>query len=387
MQDASALKSSRWRHSGDRSASAPLATTRRTTTRRSSGATNNKAAPEICPGQGSQRRKGGPRYGLKNEMTETKQRQRRLPKYVRDPKGFGQMILTARDLEILDLVATLRFIHVDHAAALIDGSGRGIARRLQGLFHHGHLHRLVKPQRLRVDVGIEGSEKTIYALARQGYLTLQRERKLEGRPPVKWRDRYSKTQEAHIAHEVLVSTLRACLIVDAGRLDQVELEEWQITEQCSATVTPRGDRPYKLLPDGYAALRAGGELQHLYFEADRGTEEKRIVDHKFRNYVAYLASDVYEEGRENPNAVRVCFAVENPAANRMRLIELVNLWAKFKVPAELKGRRGGKGLFWFCDADDLRLAQTGSGEEPFSILTDPIWWTANGPDEPQPLIR
>src|SRR5882724_6882652 len=94
-------------------------------------------------------------------------KQNRLPKYRRAPERFGRFAPTTRDLRILQLVHDYRYLTAEQVTALLaPGSPRQIARRLQGLFHHGFLARLLPPLRVRTadDTRPTGSPRVTYGL-------------------------------------------------------------------------------------------------------------------------------------------------------------------------------------------------------------------------------
>jgi len=70
--------------------------------------------------------------------------------------------LTDRDIEIIRLVYSHRFLSSDHILALMKGSRQGVLRRLNLLYHSGYLDR-PKVQLTRI-----GNHPMIYALGNQG---------------------------------------------------------------------------------------------------------------------------------------------------------------------------------------------------------------------------
>src|SRR5947209_5032371 len=103
---------------------------------------------------------------MTNPTDNTRQR---LPRY-RRAAAKVPCVLTERDLEILSLLHLFRLLTSEHILALISGSGQGILRRLQALFHDGYLDRL-RPQYINGG----GSAKMIYAITNKGAHVLQKE--------------------------------------------------------------------------------------------------------------------------------------------------------------------------------------------------------------------
>jgi len=145
----------------------------------------------------------------------------RLPRYRRATTA-GSCVLTRRDLTILRLVESFRLLTSEHLRHLAPGSGQGILRRLQALFHAGYLDRL-RPH--RVENG--GSAKMVYAITNKGVQTLQKEGLIQN--PSKT-DRNAQNRELgdiHIAHTLLISSVRAMLTAACTHHSGLELLFWR----------------------------------------------------------------------------------------------------------------------------------------------------------------
>ena len=92
----------------------------------------------------------------------------RLPKSRRAEHAIP-FDLQPRDELMIQACAKFRFLRTNHLVYLACGSAQGLARRLQKLFHGGHMDRvqdLAEAQRYRVHH--LGTGKAIYALANRG---------------------------------------------------------------------------------------------------------------------------------------------------------------------------------------------------------------------------
>src|SRR5258708_35101334 len=94
--------------------------------------------------------------------------EKRLPRFVRHRFAKPAVALQPRDREIVRLVAAHRVISSDDVQLLIDGSGQGVLRRLQKLFHGGYLDRPRSQRQL-------GNTPMCYALGQQGAELVARE--------------------------------------------------------------------------------------------------------------------------------------------------------------------------------------------------------------------
>jgi hypothetical protein len=95
----------------------------------------------------------------------------RLPRFVRQPRALPEFQITERDEEILKIAARHRYVTSAHVVALIEAifpgsSEQQVLRRLQFLFHSGHLSR-PKAQVDTYKAG-GGSRPLVYAIGNRG---------------------------------------------------------------------------------------------------------------------------------------------------------------------------------------------------------------------------
>ena len=303
-------------------------------------------------------------------MSRTKNN--RLPKYRRDPEGFGRFELTRRDTEILALIHDYRHVWVDHVQHLIPGNGRKLARRIQGLYHHGFIERLVPPSRMRMEFG---SPKSIYILDRKGAKVLEQERAAiaeEGLAvaPVKWRKGRPRT-EFFVEHELEISTFRATVQLAVQASGHLRLLEWRQGVELQHSFRYRHGDTGQILragirPDAYFAVQENGQRRNFFAELDRGTEEHSRLREKFQTYYNYLRSTVYQERYhgKNPDDVRVLVVTTSasPRASGSRRTRLDRMTDSLTA---IRGRFG-VAQFWFTTLDAYSMA------DAVSVLK-PIW--------------
>lgn len=306
--------------------------------------------------------------------TMSRTKRNRLHKYRRDPEGFGRLQLTQRDKEILALIHDYRHLQVDHIQKLIPGNDRKIAYRLQGLYHHGFVQRLIPPSRMRMEFG---SPKVVYTLDTRGARLLEIERSgIEERgvavAPIKWRKAQTRT-EFFVEHQIEISTFRATVHLALKESVLLHLLEWRQGAELQASFRYRTAGSDQILragikPDAYFAVQENGQRRNFFLEIDRGTEEHARLREKFQTYYNYLRSNVYRERYhdKNPDDLRV-LVVTTPASTRTAN-EAVLRTRLDRMAESLTAIRGRFGLaqFWFSTFDAYSLA------EPASILK-PIW--------------
>lgn len=289
-------------------------------------------------------------------------KQRRLPRYKRAPDQFGRFEPSARDLRILRLVHDFRFLTAELILALVPGSKRQIARRLQGMYHHSLLARLLPPLRVRDGTlnTLSGSPKFAYALDSEGARAIC---EAAGIAPteLRWRPEHNRRMHWFLEHSLMVSTFRATLELAIATDRSLALIRWGDEEDLRDSVTvqyPDGHRlVHRISPDGYFSVREGGSVRNLFLEADRGTEEHPRLLTKFQSYWWYFSKgSPYYEKYENPGnalVLVVCTSARRLAAMR-------------KTLARVGDARHGLNRFWFTTSDRYQLQQ------PQSFMA-PIW--------------
>jgi hypothetical protein len=198
----------------------------------------------------------------------------RLPRFHRATLTTP-LVFTDRDVAILRVVAQHHFLRSSQIAALVGGSRQQVLRRLQRLYHHGHLDR----PRCQLDYYHRGgSRELVYALTGRGgqQLTV-----LDGVSPGRLPPHAGDVKRLYLEHALLVSDVAVALELsprgDVRLLPEHELElparlghsrqpfAWGVN------VTPQ--LRIGLQPDKVFGLQASDAQPPAVFflEADRGT--------------------------------------------------------------------------------------------------------------------
>jgi hypothetical protein len=298
-------------------------------------------------------------------MPTTTPRSAGLRKFVPEPdrysERYGNFTLTARDLEILDLVYRYRYLEARHIRALLDGSGQQITRRLQGLFHNKYLGRYSRRERMRLQLAT-GPPLIAYGLELKGARALERHFQHAANTtgsmalPVLWRKDYTRRTEWFLEHHLMVSSFRCALEIELRRTPDANLVKWDQSKSIWFRVEIPGAQPRfrRVAPDAYFALRVGDTTRHYFLEADRSTEEHRRLLDRFVGYWWYLQDPRFAGPHGGRPNVKVLF-VTTGRARMHAMIETLR-----RMPKPNRAEHGGKGLYRFCCEVSYDLDKGGS---------------------------
>lgn len=301
-------------------------------------------------------------------QNQTKTTRRNFSKFVRHPEQYP-LQLQARDLEILKLIYDYRFIQSDQVTNLIEGSERKILQRLQKLFHHGYVDRLVD-QRIRTR---NGSDRMAYAITLKAAGLLVQELGIE-LSKVNWASKNRSVTERHVKHSLMIAKFRTAISLAAERREDLKLISWKENHGTGKNIDPElSDKVVvdlgkgkgmsgRILPDAFLKLQVAGTPFYFYLEADRSTMTNRRFLKKLRAYWAWWkqGGSQKKHGAEN-------FRVLSITKSHRRRDNLK------KIAAQASPGAGGSGMFWFACEKDYDVAS------PESILK-PIWVTAKDDD-------
>lgn len=298
------------------------------------------------------------------------------------------MYLTARDLEILRLVAEHRFLSSVHLHQWLGGSRQNLLRRLHRLFHHGYLDR---PTAQLDYFHRAGSRPMVYGLGRRGAGRLRRDLNLPF-ARLDWAGRPRPVGRLFLEHTLLVAEVvtafeRACrrhggfrLVLLDGLNPENDTREHRRRWQWSVTVPSR--QRIGVAPDRVIALEPVDPLnrntrQTFFIEADRGTmpitRSNPRLSSVARKLLAYEAT--WSQG------------VHQSRLGLPRFRTLVVTTSQARTTSILKQVRAlprGRGLFLCTDTQRLAAAE--------DILSSRCWDGASGPQgldgaEPPPTAR
>ena len=197
----------------------------------------------------------------------------RVPRFKRNPKAVGGIVIQERDVEIISLVYEYRFLNSDQLQSLIGCSHQVVLRRLQKLFHHGYLDRPVS--QVIFSNPLLGQQKMVYGLGDKGADILAEMRGIE-KGNAAWNEKNRETRERYIQHTLMISQFRTCLTLALRDTNNAKLLFWM-----RENVNKLKDHAYEeksgkkrrlpVVPDGYFGIEDAEGKMYFFFEADRST--------------------------------------------------------------------------------------------------------------------
>jgi hypothetical protein len=279
-------------------------------------------------------------------------------KFVRG-EATDPLKLTSRDLELIRDVAEFRFLNTEQILALHEGGRRNLKQRLSLLFQHGSLDR-PKVQKTAHLV----SSHIVYSLDRKGVDALSGN--ADEREGVLRRVRETAHTSALIAHALMISQFRICLMLALKQRPDLKLTRWVQGNDLKVLPRHRGENP-PLVGDAYFILETSEYKHPCFLEADRATMTEERFTNKLRMYWRHN-----REERFKPTLGVAHFRVLTITPNETRAENLC------RAAKEADDRKTGSNLFLFLAETQYSLAK------PEAVLL-PIW--ASPKDEKHGIIE
>lgn len=282
----------------------------------------------------------------------------RAAKFKRQPLEVGGIILQERDLNIVKLVYDYRFLNSEQIKALINGSERGILRRLQKLFHHGFLDRPLS----QIVYPLTGTPKMVYALGDKGADLLATVSALD-RGKIKWREKNKEVKDRHIQHTLMISNFRVCLKKSLDMIPDANLLFWEkenvkkLKDYVYIRDLERGKIRLPIIPDGFLGIQDKRGKMYFFLEADQSTMTNARFFKKMKAYWNW-----WRQGGHTRRFGIKAFRVLTIAKTEKRGENLREITKK------ADDQQTGSFMFWFTSEENYHL------DRPESIL-GPIWKT------------
>ena len=195
--------------------------------------------------------------------------------------------LQPRDITLLRDVWEFRFLNTEQLLALHEGGRRNLKQRLSLLFQHGYLDRPVIQKTARLV-----SSHIVYSLGRKGAETLAKN--AEEREGILRRVRENEHTLPIIAHSLMISQFRVCLMLALKSRSDVKLTRWAQGNDLKSVLSRRGANP-SLVPDAFFVLETATHKYPCFLEADRATMTQERFVSKLRMYWRHNREQQFKE--------------------------------------------------------------------------------------------
>lgn len=283
-----------------------------------------------------------------------------LPSYKR-AKTPPAMRLTERDKQIISAVHHYRLLSSEHVEALFFATTEGKShsrrsacqRRLQLLFHHAYLDRLLLP----LIMG-EGRSPFVYALGEAGVNFVAAESGIN-RSQVGWKPKANHLGAMFLDHTLAINDFR--IVVNLLAQNGVwKVNKWS-DESIFRTTEDKDQVPFQIkrgqavraYPDGYFALEFPNTIHqpHFFLEVDRGTMSNTRWQDKIKAYTQFRAS-----GRSQKY-----YGTQN-----FRVLTVTTSWRRLDNLRAATEEVGGSPHFWFTTQAHIDIWH------PEKLL-EPVW--------------
>ena len=195
--------------------------------------------------------------------------------------------LQPRDITLLRDVWEFRFLNTEQLLSLHEGGQRNLKQRLSLLYQHGYLDRPVIQKTARLV-----SSHIVYSLGRKGAETLAKN--AEEREGILRRVRENVHTLPLIAHSLMISQFRVCLMLALKSQSDIKLTRWAQGNDLKSALARRGANP-SLVPDAFFILETATHKYPCFLEADRATMTQERFVSKLRMYWRHNREQQFKE--------------------------------------------------------------------------------------------
>lgn len=192
-----------------------------------------------------------------------------------------------RDIALLRDVWEFRFLNTEQILGLHDGSRRNLRGRLNLLFQHGYLDRPTVQKAARL-----ATSHIVYSLGRKGAETLAKD--AEEREGILRRVRENVHTLPLIAHSLMISQFRVCLMLALKLQGDIKLTRWVQGNDLKSALSGRGANP-PLVADAFFMLETPTHKYPCFLEADRATMTQERFVSKLKMYWRHNREESFKE--------------------------------------------------------------------------------------------
>jgi hypothetical protein len=309
------------------------------------------------------------------EIENQNEKGKRLKKYSRErAENLPPRRITARSIEIIDIVYRYRFIPTSLIVRLASGDMRTTERHLQNLYHQGLVNRWAFPSTFyptEFNYYLDDRRSLALLVNEKGYDTEKLDYETVKRNKDKRYSEITMSREMikmqgrlmHLHHELMISRFhfmleKACT-KSGGKIELLGFYQgptlWNTVEVAKVYYDPQGKfkesgetetLPHR--PDAFFALyfpdRQGEDkAQYFFYEADRKTASIKKMQKKLRAHFHYVVKQKKHAADYGVKRIRAVLveSIENHWTNNLR--------TSARHPA-VSGAKPSP-LFWFTTSD------------------------------------
>src|SRR3989344_960717 len=267
--------------------------------------------------------------------------------------------LQPRDIALLCDVAEFRFLNTPQILALHSGGKRNLLRHLASLFEHGYLDRPKQQASARL-----ASSHLIYSLGRKGAAAIIGN--AGEREGVYRRVKENEQTLPLIAHSLMVSQFRVCLILALKKHSDIKLTRWIQGNDLKSALRKHGEHP-PLVADAFFVLETPTHKYPCFLEADRATMTQERFVSKLKMYWRHNREESFKDSLGVSH-----FRVLTIAPHEKRAENLC------RAAKDADDRREGSLMYLF-------LSETRYNVETPEALLKAVWQSPKN-DEPQAIV-
>ena len=267
--------------------------------------------------------------------------------------------LQPRDIALLGDVAEFRFLNTPQILALHSGGKRNLLRHLASLFEHGYLDRPKQQASARL-----ASSHLIYSLGRKGAAAIIGN--AGEREGVYRRVKENEQTLPLIAHSLMVSQFRVCLILALKKHSDIKLTRWIQGNDLKSALRKHGEHP-PLVADAFFVLETPTHKYPCFLEADRATMTQERFVSKLKMYWRHNREESFKDSLGVSH-----FRVLTIAPHEKRAENLC------RAAKDADDRREGSWMYLF-------LSETRYNVETPEALLKAVWQSPKD-DEPHSIV-
>ncbi len=195
--------------------------------------------------------------------------------------------LQPRDIALLCDVAEFRFLNTPQILALHSGGKRNLLRHLASLFEHGYLDRPKQQASARL-----ASSHLIYSLGRKGAAAIIGN--AGEREGVYRRVKENEQTLPLIAHSLMISQFRVCLMLALKKHSDIKLTRWIQGNDLKSALRKHGEHP-PLVADAFFMLETPTHKYPCFLEADRATMTQERFVSKLKMYWRHNREESFKD--------------------------------------------------------------------------------------------